>query len=89
MKRMRKRKERTPRKKHPEPVTKSKFGKNIFASHKHTNSKSNAIGSNENLFQQTRNTFEKIGGSYSNIVQQKPTNVVAFTESMLKSLPMK
>ena len=41
------------------------------------------------MFQQTRNTFEKIGTSYSNIVKQKPKNVVIFTDSMLKSLRMK
>ena len=61
-KRIRKRKERTSRRKYPEPVT----------CHKHPNSNSNAIGNNENLFQQTSNTFEKIGTSYSNIVKQKP-----------------
>ena len=55
---------RTPRKKYPEPVT----------YHKHPNSNSNALGKNENMFQQTRNTFEKIGASYSNIVKQKPKN---------------
>ena len=78
-KRMRKRKERTSRRKYHEPV----------AYHKHPNSNSNAICNNENLFQQTRNTFEKIGTSYSNMVKQKPKNVVIFTDSMLKSLRMK
>ena len=77
-KRMRKRKERASRRKYPEPET----------YHKHPNSNSNAIDNNENLFQQARNTFEKIRTSYSNIVKQKPKNVV-FTESMLKSLRMK
>ena len=61
-KRMRKKKERTTRRKYPEPVT----------YHKHLNSNSNAIGNNKNLLQKTRNTSEKIGTSYSNIVQQKP-----------------
>ena len=78
-KRMRKRKERTSRRKYHEPV----------AYHKHPNFNSNAICNNENLFQQTRNTFEKIGTSYSNMVKQKPKNVVIFTDSMLKSLRMK
>ena len=78
-KRMRKRKERTSRRKYHEPV----------AYHKHPNFNSNAIGNNENLFQQTRNTFEKIGTSYSNMVKQKPKNVVIFTDSMLKSLRKK
>ena len=41
------------------------------------------------MFQQTRNTFEKIGTSYSSIVKQKPKNVVIFTDGMLKSLRMK
>ena len=63
---MRKRKDPTPRKKYPEPVTKSKSGKNILASNKSPNSNSNAIK------KQTRNTFEKIGASHSNIVKQKP-----------------
>ena len=88
-KRMRKRKERTPRKKYPEPATKPKFNKNIFASHKHPNSNSNVISNSKNLFQQTRNTFEKIGAFYSNIVNQKPKKVVIFTDSMLKPLHMK
>ena len=76
---MRKRKERTSRRKYPEPV--------IY--HQHPNYNSNAIGNNENLFQQTRNTFEKTGTSYSNIVKQKPKNGAIFTDSMLKSLGMK
>ena len=76
---MRKRKERTSRRKYPERV--------IY--HQHPNYNSNAIGNNENLFQQTRNTFEKTGTSYSNIVKQKPKNVVIFTDSNLKSLRMK
>ena len=42
----------------------------------------------ESLFQQTRNTFQKMRTSYSNIVKQKPKNVVIFTDSMLKSLRM-
>ena len=75
---MKKRKERASRRKYPEPVT----------YHKHPNSNSNAIGNKENLFQQTRNTFEKMETSYSNIVKQKPKNVVIFTDSMLKSLRM-
>ena len=78
-KRMRKRKKLTPRNKYPEPVT----------YHEHPISISNAVGNNENLFQQTRNTFEKIETSYSNIVKQNPKNVVIFTDSMLKSLRMK
>ena len=82
---MGKRNEYTPRKKYPEPVPKPKFGKNIFASHKHANSNSNAICNNENLIQQTRNIFEKIGAYFSNIVKQKPKNVI-FTDSMSKSL---
>ena len=61
-KRMRKKKERTTRRKYPEPGT----------YHKHLNSNSNAIGNNKNLLQKTRNTSEKIGTSYSNIVKQKP-----------------
>ena len=73
-KRMRKRKERTPRNKYPEPVT----------YHEHSNSNSNGVGNNENLFQETRDTFEKIGTTYSNIVKQNPKNVI-FTDSMLKS----
>ena len=76
---MKKRKERASRRKYPEPAT----------YHKLPNSNCNAIGNKENLFQQTRNTFEKIGTSYSNIVKQKPKNVVIFTGSMLKSLRMK
>ena len=80
---MRKRKERTPRKKYSEPATEPKCDKGLFASNKHPNS------NNENLFQQTRNTLEKIGASYSNIVKQKPKNVVIFTDSMLKLLHMK
>ena len=87
--RMRKRKKRTLRKKYPEPAIKPVFDKNMLASHKHSNSNSNAIGKNETLFQQTRNTFEKIGASYSNIVKQKPKNIARFTDSMLKSLRMK
>ena len=75
---MRKRKKLTPRNKYPEPVT----------YHEHPISISNAVGNNENLFQQTRNTFEKIETSYSNIVKQNPKNVVIFTDSMLKSLRM-
>ena len=59
-KRMKKRKERASRRKYPEPVT----------YHKHPNSNSNAIGNKENLFQQTRNTFEKMGTSYNNIVKE-------------------
>ena len=59
--RMRKRKERTSRKKYHEPATYQK----------HPNSNSTAIDNNQNLFQQTRNTFEKIGTSYSNIIKQK------------------
>ena len=82
---MGKRNEYTPRKKYPEPVPKPKFGKNIFASHKHANSNSNAICNNENLIQQTRNIFEKIGAYFSNTVKQKPKNVI-FTDSMSKSL---
>ena len=78
-KRMRKRKKLTPRNKYPEPVT----------YHEHPISISNAVGNNENLFQQTRNTFEKIETPYSNIVKQNPKNVVIFTDSMLKSLRMK
>ena len=78
-KRMRKRKKLTPRNKYPEPVTYDE----------HPISISNAVGNNENLFQQTRNTFEKIETSYSNIVKQNPKNVVIFTDSMLKSLRMK
>ena len=78
-KRMKNKKERASRWKYPEPVT----------YHKHPNSNSNAIGNKENLFQQTRNTFEKMETSYSNIVKQKPKNVVIFTDSMLKSLRMK
>ena len=77
-KRMKKRKERASRRKYPEPVT----------YHKHPNSNSNAIGNKENLFQQTRNTFEKMRTSYSNIVKEKPKNVI-FTDSMLKTLRMK
>ena len=77
-KKMTKRRERASRRKYPEPVT----------YHKHPNSNSNAIGNNENLFQQTRNTFEKIGTSFSNIVKQKPKNVFIF-KIMLKSLRMK
>ena len=60
-----------PRKKNSEPATKLKFDKNIFASHKHSNTNSNAIANNENLFQHTTNTFEKIGASYNNTVKQK------------------
>ena len=45
---MRKRKERTPRKKYPKPVRKPKFDENVFASHKHPNFNSNAIGNNFN-----------------------------------------
>ena len=41
------------------------------------------------MFHQTRNIFEKIGTFYSNILNQKPKNVVIFTDSMLKSLRMK
>ena len=78
-KRMRKRKKLTPRNKDPEPVT----------YHEHPISISNAVDNNENLFQQTRNTFEKIETFYSNIVKQNPKNVVIFTDSMLKSLRMK
>ena len=78
-KRMKKRKERGSRRKYREPVT----------YHNHRNSNSNAIGNKEKLFQQTINTFEKIGTSYSNIVKQKLKNVVIFTDSMLKSLCMK
>ena len=74
-KRLRKRKELTPRKEYPAPASNSKFDKN--ASHKHINPNSNAIGNNENLFHQTRNTFEKIRSSYSNIVKQKPKDVVS------------
>ena len=76
---MRERKERTPRKKYHQ----------LVAYRKHPNSNSNAIDNNENLFQQTRNTFEKMETSYSNIVKQKPKTVVIFTDSMLKSLRMK
>lgn len=43
----------------PETATQRKFGKIMFVSHKHHNSNSNAIGNNENLFQQTRITLEK------------------------------
>ena len=43
-KKMRKRKERTPKKNYPETITQRKFNKNIFAIHKHANSNSNAIG---------------------------------------------
>ena len=56
---MKKRKERASRRKYPEPVT----------YHKHPNFNSNAIGNTENLFQETRNTFEKMRTSYSNIVK--------------------
>ena len=76
---MRERKERTPRKKYHQ----------LVAYRKHPNSNSNAIDNNENLFQQTRNTFEKMETSYSNIVKQKPKTVVICTDSMLKSLRMK
>ena len=76
---MKKRKERASRRKYPEPVT----------YHKLPNSNCNAISNKENLFQQTRNTFEKIGTSHNNIVKQKPKKVVIFTDSMLKSLRMK
>ena len=86
---MRKRKEHMPRKKHSEPATKLKFDKNIFGSHKHPNTNSNAIGNNQNLFQHTRNTFEKIGASYNNTVKQKQKNFVLFTDSVLKLLCMK
>ena len=64
-------------------------GKNIFASHKHANSNSNAIGNNENLTQQTRNIFKKIA-YFSSIVKQKPKNVVIFTDwsiAYLKPFP--
>ena len=57
---MKKRKERASGKKYPEPVT----------YHKQSNSNSNVIGNKENLFQQTRNTFEKMGTSYNNIVKE-------------------
>ena len=77
-KRMRNKKELTPRNKYPEPVT----------YHEHPSSISNGVGNNENLFQQARNNFEKIGTSYSNIVKQIPKNVI-FTDSMLKLLRMK
>ena len=76
-KRLRKRKELTPRKEYPAPASNSKFDKNMFASHKHINPNSNAISNDENLLQQTRNTFEKIRASYSNIVKQKPKHVVS------------
>ena len=56
---------------------------NIFASYNYPNS--NSIDHNENLFQQIRNTFGKIGASYDNIVKQKPKNVVILTDNMLKS----
>ena len=59
-KRMKNKEERASRWKYPEPVT----------YHKHPNSNSNAIGNKENLFQQTRNTFEKMGTSYNNIVKE-------------------
>ena len=71
-KRMRKRKKLTPRNKYTEPVT----------YHEYPISIRNAVGNNENLLQQTRNTFEKIETSYSNIVKQNPKNVVAFTDSI-------
>ena len=87
-KRLRKRKVRT-RKKCPETATQPKFDKNIFTINKLLNSNSNAIGNKGNLFQQTRSTFEKIGVCYSNIVKQKPKNVVIFTDSMLKPLRKK
>ena len=48
----------------------------------------NAVGNNANLFQQIRNTFEKIGTYYSNIVEQNSKNIVIFTGSMLKLLSM-
>ena len=76
-------------KKYPEPATKPKLDRNIFASHKHSNFNSNAIVNNENLFQQKRNTFEKIGAPDSNNVKQKTKNVVILTDSMLKLLRMK
>ena len=66
-KRMRKRKERTPREKYPEIAIQPKFDKNIFASHKHTNCNSSTIGKNESLFQQSRNTVKKVGGSYRSL----------------------
>ena len=77
-KRMRKRKNITTINRYPEPVT----------YHKHPISISHTVGNNENLFQQTRNTFEKIETTYSNIFKQNPKNVVIFIDSMLKSLRM-
>ena len=75
---MRKRQELTSRKKHHESETQLKLDKNKFASHNHPNSNSNAIGNNEDLFQQTRNTVEKIGASYSNIVKRKTKKCFSF-----------
>ena len=45
----RKRKERIPKKKYPEPISQRKFDKNIFARHKHANSNSNAIGNSKTV----------------------------------------
>ena len=83
-KRMRKRKERTPRKRLPETATQATFDKNKFTRHKHPYLNSNAIGNNDNLFQPTRNTVEKIGASYSNIVRQKPKNVVHYLRERIQ-----
>ena len=47
----RKRKERIPKKKYPEPISQRKFDNNFcqFASHKHANSNSNAIGNSKTV----------------------------------------
>ena len=74
---MTKKKEPTSIKKYPEPAMKPKSDKNIFTSHKHPNSNSNAIGNNQNLFQQTRDTFQKIRAPYSNIAKKKPKKLLS------------
>ena len=81
-KRMRKRKQCTPKLQHNQNLTKTYLGA--------INSLIPTVilsATTKICFQQTRNTFEKIGASYSN--KQKPKNVVIFTDSMLKSLRMK
>ena len=81
-KKMRKRKECRPRKKYPEPVTKPKFDENVFASHKHPNLNSNAIGNSFNK-QKHLKKYEHLIATLSTKNQK---NAILFADSMLKSL---
>ena len=81
--------ERAPSSQHSASESKPEFSKSKAANLKHSKPNNNSIRNNQTVFSHTTNAVERIGGSYSNAVNNKPRNVVIFTDSMLKTLCMK